>query len=220
VTQITLPNTSVTGANLWSQVEDNDKAIRDVVNGDLDDGNIATGADIDGAKLLAASVDTTQLAADAVTGAKIEDDAVDTEHLADDAVENAQIADDAVGTAQIADGAVTGDKIAASTTGSVTFSNSASDGSPGVVARKYANGQVMLEGSFLRVGASKATIYATLPAGYRPSATRYFAIKIGDTEILGTAEVDTGGNITLDWSGTPSPAPYTFFLDGITFHAA
>ena len=220
MTQITLPNTSVTGANLWSQVEDNDKAIRDVVNGDLDDGNIATGADIDGAKLLAASVDTTQLAADAVTGAKIEDDAVDTEHLADDAVENAQIADDAVDTAQIADGAVTGDKIAASTTGSVTFSNSAIDGNPGVVARKYANGQVMLEGSFLRVGASKTTTYVTLPAGYRPSATRYFAIKIGDTEILGTATVNTNGTMTFDWSGTPSPTPYVFFLDGITFHAA
>lgn len=72
MTQINLPNLSVTGANLWSQVEDNDKAIRDVVNGNIDDGNIATGADIDGAKLLAASVDTTQLASGAVTNAKLD----------------------------------------------------------------------------------------------------------------------------------------------------
>lgn len=43
MTQITLPNQSVTGANLWSQVEDNDQAIVDVVNGDIGTDNIQTG---------------------------------------------------------------------------------------------------------------------------------------------------------------------------------
>jgi len=43
MTQITLPNQSVTGTNLWSQVEDNDQAIVDVVNGDIGTDNIQTG---------------------------------------------------------------------------------------------------------------------------------------------------------------------------------
>lgn len=43
MTQIILPNQSVTGTNLWSQVEDNDQAIVDVVNGDLGTDNIQTG---------------------------------------------------------------------------------------------------------------------------------------------------------------------------------
>ena len=43
MTQIILPNQNITGANLWSQVEDNDKAIRDVVNGDLGADNIQAG---------------------------------------------------------------------------------------------------------------------------------------------------------------------------------
>jgi len=43
MTQIILPNTNITGANLWSQVEDNDQAIADVVNGDIGADNIQTG---------------------------------------------------------------------------------------------------------------------------------------------------------------------------------
>lgn len=78
MTQINLPNLSVTGANLWSQVEDNDKAIRDVVNGNLD---------------------ATNLADDAVTAAKLRDDAstdanraVTTNHIRDGAVTTAKLA--------------------------------------------------------------------------------------------------------------------------------
>jgi hypothetical protein len=103
MTQINLPNRNVTGDNLWSQVEDNDDAIIDTVNGDLDDGNIAVGADIDGSKLLAASVgttqleagsvDTTQLASNAVTTAKIDTGAVDTTQLASNAVTKSKIAE-------------------------------------------------------------------------------------------------------------------------------
>ena len=43
MTQIILPNQNITGANLWSQVEDNDQAIADVVNGDIGSDNIQTG---------------------------------------------------------------------------------------------------------------------------------------------------------------------------------
>ena len=44
----------------------------------------------------AGTVDTTQLAADAVTGAKIADDAIDSEHYAAGSIDTAHIADDAV----------------------------------------------------------------------------------------------------------------------------
>jgi hypothetical protein len=50
---ITLPKLSQSGANEWADVEDNDVAIRDVVNGDLDDDNIADGAGISISKLAA-----------------------------------------------------------------------------------------------------------------------------------------------------------------------
>lgn len=118
--------------------------IVDEINGKLDNTNIAAAgvANINGAKLLDASVaaaklttdsvetakivndavtndkiadaavDTAQIAADAVTGAQIEDDAVNTEHIADGAVDTAQISDDAVTGAKIADGAVEAAQIA------------------------------------------------------------------------------------------------------------
>lgn len=121
MTQINLPNLSITGANLWSQVEDNDKAIRDVVNGNLD---------------------ATNLADDAVTAAKLRDDAstdanraVTTNHIRDAAVTADKLATDAVTTAKIDTGAVTAAEIAAQAivsgklkiatyinTGSATFS--------------------------------------------------------------------------------------------------
>lgn len=66
MTQIILPNVNVTGDNLWSQVEGNDNAIKSVVNGGLDNGNIATGADISGAKLLDTSVPGSKLQANSV----------------------------------------------------------------------------------------------------------------------------------------------------------
>lgn len=49
--QITLPKLNQSGANEWADVEDNDKAIRDVVNGELEDDNIAAGANIALSKL-------------------------------------------------------------------------------------------------------------------------------------------------------------------------
>jgi len=75
MSQITLPNQSVTGANLWSQVEDNDQAIVDVVNGDIDATNLADSA-----------VETAKIDDDAVTTAKIDDGAVTAAKLATEAV--------------------------------------------------------------------------------------------------------------------------------------
>src|SRR5690606_13532556 len=50
------------------------------------------------------TVDTAQLAADAVDGTKIADDAVNSEHIADGAVDSAQIADGAIGPIHLASG--------------------------------------------------------------------------------------------------------------------
>jgi hypothetical protein len=86
VTQVNLPNRNITGDNLWSQVEDNDDAIADVVNGGLDNGNIAAAADINASKLLDGSVSAAKLGTDSVTNVKINASAVDTAEIADDAV--------------------------------------------------------------------------------------------------------------------------------------
>lgn len=51
MSDITLPKLNQTGTNEWADVEDNDKAIRDVVNGNLDNGNIASSAAIAHSKL-------------------------------------------------------------------------------------------------------------------------------------------------------------------------
>ena len=51
MTDVVLPHLNQTGTNEWSDVEDNDKAIRDVVNGELDNDNLAAGADIALSKL-------------------------------------------------------------------------------------------------------------------------------------------------------------------------
>jgi hypothetical protein len=75
--------------------------ITDEINGNLDNDNIASGANINGSKLLAASVDTTQLAASAVETAKIADSNVTTAKIADSNVTTAKIADDAVTSAKL-----------------------------------------------------------------------------------------------------------------------
>lgn len=63
MTDIILPSdANVEGDNLWSDVWSNDHAIQDVVNGDLTDGNIAPGAEINGTKLLAGSIPPEKLA--------------------------------------------------------------------------------------------------------------------------------------------------------------
>lgn len=52
MTQVTLPSGSnITGPNLWSQVYGNDNALREVVNGGLDNENLSGSAGITAAKL-------------------------------------------------------------------------------------------------------------------------------------------------------------------------
>jgi hypothetical protein len=51
MSQIVLPKLSQSGTNEWADVEDNDKAIRDVVNGALDNNNLSGSAGITDANL-------------------------------------------------------------------------------------------------------------------------------------------------------------------------
>lgn len=51
MTFVTLPKTNQVGANEWADVEDNDVAIRDVVNGNLDNTNLASNAAVSHSKL-------------------------------------------------------------------------------------------------------------------------------------------------------------------------
>lgn len=67
---------------------------------------------IPGGALAPGSVDTAQLADNAVTNAKLADNAVNTAELADNSVTNAKMADNAVNTAELVDGAVTEPKLA------------------------------------------------------------------------------------------------------------
>jgi len=55
MSKVTLPRLNQTGANEWSDVEANDVALREVVNGGLDNENIAPGANIARSKLEASA---------------------------------------------------------------------------------------------------------------------------------------------------------------------
>ena len=69
------------------------------------------------ASLAAGSVDTTQLAADAVTGAKIEDDAVDSEHIAAGAIDLAHMSVNSVDSDQYVDASIDEAHLAAGAVG-------------------------------------------------------------------------------------------------------
>lgn len=88
------------------------------INGNLDDNNVKPSAGIQGSKLAAGSVGTTQLTDDSVDNNKLKDDAavdanraVTTNHIRDAAVATTKIADLAVTNAKIADGTIQGPKI-------------------------------------------------------------------------------------------------------------
>lgn len=55
MTIVTLPSINVTGANEWNDVEANDVAIQEVVNGELDNDNLRTDANIARTKLEASA---------------------------------------------------------------------------------------------------------------------------------------------------------------------
>jgi hypothetical protein len=58
VTKLTLPRLNQTGANEWSDVESNDIAIREIINGEISNENIAAGANIARSKLEASAQGT------------------------------------------------------------------------------------------------------------------------------------------------------------------
>ena len=101
MSDIILPNRNITGDNLWSQVESNDQAIVNTVNGDLDDGNLATEANISG----------TKLADNSLPGAKLVTDSVTATQMAPNSVGASELADGAVDTAALQDGSVTAAKL-------------------------------------------------------------------------------------------------------------
>lgn len=134
MTLINLPKLNQTGLNEWADVEDNDKAIRDVVNGNLDNSNIATGAAIAPSKL-------------ALTNA------IATAHIQDLAVTTAKIPDSAITTAKIAADAVTADKIAAP-----TIVSGSGTGTPGFVGTYQNLGSVTVTADGLWLATATAVV--------------------------------------------------------------
>lgn len=112
------------------------------------------------------------------------------------------------------DAAVTAATLTASTTASATFSNGASSGST-LAARKYANGLVILSGGISNSNNNQSLspniVYATLPAGYRPTAEMGVAAP-GASRV----KIETDGDISFVGTTTG----ITVFLDGYAFHAA
>ena len=72
-----------------------------------------------GALATLATVDTAQIAADAVDGTKIADDSIDSEHYVDGSIDTVHIADDAVTSAKIADASITSAKLSSGVGGKV-----------------------------------------------------------------------------------------------------
>jgi hypothetical protein len=245
VTQINLPNRNITGDNLWSQVEDNDQAITNVVNGDLDNGNIKAAADINASKLLDGSITADKLGTDSVTATKLKADAstdanrpVTTNHIRDAAVTaaklgtaavtTAKIDDGAITTAKITNGAVTSEKVGASSVDFVSPETGVTSvaGNP-AASRKFAQGLIVLQGVLQKNSGSWTSTSAigTIPAGYRPSFTQQHAT-VGSTStgtnVLVRVTISTAGVITANiGSGSPFSASHNeVILDGITFYSA
>lgn len=120
---VSLPHALTDGTTAFgSQVRENDDAIlSQAVNGNLDDANIAVGAQINGNKLsnvMGSRVPTTRIEDDAITAAKLADDptvdgnrAVTTNHIRDGAVVEAKIGAGAVTNAKLGPLSVSADKL-------------------------------------------------------------------------------------------------------------
>ena len=84
------------------------------VDGSIDTQHIANGQ-ITSAKMAFETIETDDIAADAITNAKIADDSINSEHYVDGSIDTQHIADDAITTAKIANDALTGSNMAAGT---------------------------------------------------------------------------------------------------------
>lgn len=119
MTQITLPKQNQTGSNEWADVQDNDEAIANVVNGNLDNNNIAANAAISYSKLASISTGSILLGNGGTpTVAQVQghasignDGTVTVSSVSDSAITTAKVNDSAITTAKINDGAITAAKI-------------------------------------------------------------------------------------------------------------
>lgn len=93
--------------------------VYDVLNGDIDNSNIASDAAIDGSKLADTSITAGKLGSSAVTSVKIQDSAVTTAKINDDAVTSDKIADDTVTTVNLASNSIVRAYISTATATSV-----------------------------------------------------------------------------------------------------
>lgn len=106
------------------QVDTDLNKVYTLVNGNLDNANIAASAGIDGTKLADNTVPGTKILDDAITAAKLSDSAatdalraVTTDHIRDLAVTTAKLAATAVTYAKIANAAVGSNRLKITTTG-------------------------------------------------------------------------------------------------------
>jgi len=150
--------------------------------------------------VLAVSIDTTELADDAVTSAKIATDAVIADGIAANAVGASELANDAVDTAAIANDAVTADKLADSINTEITantakVTNATHTGDvTGATALTIATDAV--EGSMVHANVVDDT---TL----EQSGTQ-FRIKDNGVTLAKMAGGTDGNLITYDTSGNPA----------------
>jgi hypothetical protein len=196
------------------------QALVTAING-LDNANIASNANINASKLLDGSIAAAKLATDAVETAKIKDGNVTTAKIGDSQITTAKIGDSQVTTDKINDGAVTEAKIAASTT--VAATPGANNDLNSVVARRYANGQVLLSGSVLRVSGTwsgDGTTITTLPVGFRPVGLDAFAMAWSGSIVGANAIIiTTAGEIQIRGFIGGGRSAGLLVLDGVTFHA-
>lgn len=71
MSKVVLPRLNQTGANEWADVESNDVALRDIINGGIDNENIKAGAGITGEKIANSTISEKNLSDSAATSRKV-----------------------------------------------------------------------------------------------------------------------------------------------------